>query len=476
MSFNSLEFAIFLPAVFVIYWALPHKYRWQFILGASYVFYMSWEPKYAVLLLFVTSAAFFAAPAIEKTEGKKKKGIMAAAGATCLSVLFVFKYYDFFIGSFVRAAARFGITLYPYMLRLVLPVGISFYTLQSLSYLFDVYRGEREAERNFGIFAAYVAFFPQLVAGPIERTKNLLPQLKAEHTFNYAQAAYGLRLLTWGYFKKLVIADSLAPHVDMVFSRIHAYRGFALVLALFFFSIQIYCDFSAYSDIARGAAKLLGIELSVNFRSPYFAASFTEFWNRWNISLSTWFRDYLYIPLGGNRKGKARKRLNLMITFLTSGLWHGADWTYVIWMGIHGMIVILEDITGWGKRNPENLKSRLIRALPVFLLSLPVCAWFRAQSVNDAFYLFRHMFDGISKPFSYLYNGFSAGFSIGKLAWYAACITLLAAYDCASLKTDVTDWVGRRPFVVRHGIYCLMITVILLFHAVGEVEFVYFRF
>lgn len=330
MLFNSLEYAIFLPCVFLLYWVLPHKLRWVILLISSYYFYMSWNAKYVVLIATTTFVSYICAIFIEKTEKTVYKRFCLIVGLVLsLGILYFFKYYNFSMDLIERfvpiTAPRYSF---------LLPVGISFYTFQTLSYVIDVYRGEVSAEKNLGIYATFVSFFPQLVAGPIERTANLMPQINSKKNFNYESARYGVRLALWGLFKKMVIADNLAVWVDKVYGNVTSYEGCSLAVAAFFFSIQIYCDFSGYSDIARGSAKLLDIELMENFRSPYFSASIKEFWGRWHISLSTWFRDYVYIPLGGNRVSKGRNVINYMITFLVSGLWHGDNLTFVVWGGI----------------------------------------------------------------------------------------------------------------------------------------------
>lgn len=334
MIFNSFAFGVFLPAVFVLYWALPHKYRWALLLCSSYYFYMSWNVKYVALIFLTTVVSYSAARIIEGQQGAVyRKVVLAAALGICFGILFIFKYFDFFNNSVVLFFQRFSIQLHPVTLNLVLPVGISFYTFQTASYVIDVFKGDVQAERHFGKYAAFISFFPQLVAGPIERAGNLLPQIKAEHHFDYAKATDGLKRMAWGYYKKLVIADTLAVYVDAVYNDPYRYHGAALLLATVFFTFQIYCDFSGYSDIAVGAAGLLGIDLMDNFKSPYFSASMKEFWGRWHISLSTWFRDYVYIPLGGSRAGNIKHARNVMLTFFASGLWHGANWTYLAWGG-----------------------------------------------------------------------------------------------------------------------------------------------
>lgn len=295
---------------------------------------MSWNPKYILLIVFSSLTSYLGALLIEKSQSIiAKKTILVFSISISLGCLIFFKYFNFFSEEFVKIVSLFGIKYSPIMIDVILPVGISFYTFQTLSYVIDVYNGG-ECEKNFGKYSAFVSFFPQLVAGPIERSADLLPQIKKEHSFVYEEGTYGLKLMLWGFFKKVVIADTLAGYVDSVFDSSHEFKGFALVCATVMFAIQIYCDFSGYSDIARGTAKLFNINLLVNFNSPYLSKSFKEFWERWHISLSRWFKDYLYIPLGGNRKGKSRTYINLVITFMLSGLWHGANVTYIAWGGL----------------------------------------------------------------------------------------------------------------------------------------------
>lgn len=334
MSFNSISFAIFLPIVFVLYWVMPHKFRWIVLLVASYFFYMSWNPKYVVLIFFTTLVSYIAAIIIEKKrEQISPKIIVICSTLFCLGVLFVFKYFNFFVGTLSAIAGFFSLQVHPMTINLLLPVGISFYTFQTMSYVFDVYNGKAKVEHHFGIYAAFISFFPQLVAGPIERTNNLLPQIKSEKKFDYEFSMYGARQILWGFFKKIAVADVVAMYVDSAYADLTRCTPFDLCIAIFFFTIQIYCDFSGYSDIAIGTAKLFGINLMKNFNGPYLSTSVKEFWSRWHISLSTWFRDYVYIPLGGSRCSKLRTNINVMITFLASGLWHGADWTFVLWGG-----------------------------------------------------------------------------------------------------------------------------------------------
>ena len=480
MLFNSWQYAVFLPLVFALYWALPHKLRWSLLLAASYYFYMSWNVKYVVLILFTTAVSYTAALLLEKTEKQKRRRILlTAALIACLGVLFVFKYWNFFFGSLAALAQRFAIPLQPATLKLLLPVGISFYTFQTLGYVIDVYRGDVEAERNFGVYAAFISFFPQLVAGPIERTRNLLPQIKAEHTFDYDQATYGLKLMAWGYFKKLVIADTLSQYVSKVYDAPREFQGFALVLATVFFTIQIYCDFSGYSDIAIGTAKLFGVNLMTNFRSPYFSESVKEFWNRWHISLSTWFRDYVYIPLGGNRVGKARHALNLMLTFLVSGLWHGANWTFVVWGGVHGSAQLVEDALMPKKREKSKGIVWWIRVLTVFAFVSFAWIFFVSHSIGDAVYVIRHLFDGIQRPVEYLCNGFVniEMTSEVELVKGVFIVAVLGIFDFFSLKMDVISELSKKNLVIRWTAYICLGLIIVFFSRKGAAaEFVYFQF
>ena len=391
-----------------------------------------------------------------------------------MGILFVFKYFNFFSESFVNFAKIFSIQLHPVTLKLLLPVGISFYTFQTLSYVIDVYKGNVKAEKHFGIYATFISFFPQLVAGPIERTNNLLPQIKAKHEFNYEQATYGLKLMAWGFFKKLVIADNLAIYSDKVFNNVYDFKGFALILAAFFFTIQIYCDFSGYSDIARGTAKLFGIELMENFKCPYFSSSIREFWSRWHISLSTWFRDYVYIPLGGNRVGKFRHYFNLMITFMISGLWHGANWTFVIWGGLHGLAQIFENVF---TRKPKNYQphglERVLKVLMTFTFCMFAWVFFRAQNLNEAIYVFGNMFRGMGDLKSYLLEGINV-IAIGKRR--IIVIMLLFIYEFFSLKEDVEKRIEKRTNIIQFAYLFLLSFMILAVGYVGQSAFVYFQF
>ena len=346
MLFNSYDFLIFFPIVTLVYFLIPHKIRYIWLLITSYYFYMCWNAKYALILVLSTFVTYISGILISKANNiqdkdkciRRKKTYVIISCIINLSILFLFKYFDFAITNINIVLKHFNIQVLNPTFDLVLPVGISFYIFQALSYTIDVYRSEVEAEKNFFRYALFVSFFPQLVAGPIERSKNLLKQMNERHYFNAQRVKDGLLLMIWGGFQKIVIADRVAIVVDTIFNNFPTYGGMYIVVGSILFAIQIYCDFSGYSTIAMGAAKVMGFELMENFNAPYFATSVSEFWRRWHISLSSWFRDYLYIPLGGNRKGKIRKYINLMIVFLVSGLWHGAQWSFVVWGALNRTI------------------------------------------------------------------------------------------------------------------------------------------
>lgn len=471
MLFNSLAFAVFLPIVFILYWALPHKYRYILLFLASYYFYMSWNVKYVVLILFTTFVSYTSGLLLKEMQFQRKKTILLSLTLLAsLGVLFFFKYSNLFLGTLGAVCERFAIPLHPVTLNLMLPVGISFYTFQTLSYVIDVYKGKVEPERNFIKYAAFIAFFPQLVAGPIERTENLLPQIGKEQFFSYEKASYGLKLMAWGFFKKLVIADTVGIYADQIYSETHYFNGFSLFLATLFFTIQIYCDFSGYSDIAIGCAKLFGIDLMRNFKSPYFSRSLKEFWSRWHISLSTWFRDYVYIPLGGNRVSPMRKHLNLIVTFLASGLWHGANYTFVLWGFFHGVGQVIEKILGkWlGK-----FQNRIL----TFLLVVIGWVFFRAGTISEAFYVLTHMWYGISSPVDYIVNGIR-DFHMTPLDGFSVIVPviMLAVYDYTDLKADPINLLLKLPGKARWAVYYGFMLFFLLFASFNAREFVYFQF
>jgi len=399
MLFNSFAFCcVFFPLVTALYFVLPHRWRWLLLLLASCWFYMAFVPVYILILAFTILVDYVAGLLIERSQGPQRKAWLIASIVANLGVLSVFKYWNFLnqnIGELFRAA---GIGYGVPDLGILLPIGLSFHTFQSLSYTIEVYRGHQRAERRPGIFALYVMFYPQLVAGPIERPANLLRQLDIPMHWDRVRVVHGLKQMLWGFFKKLVIADRCAAVVDQVYGQVDHYEGLSLLLATYFFAIQIYCDFSGYADIALGAAKVMGFDLMVNFRTPYRSASISEFWSRWHISLSSWFRDYLYIPLGGNRVVRWRWYMNLLLVFLVSGLWHGANWTYVVWGGIHGfylvMALVLASLWKDGGEAIAQRPSRLVHWFNVVLtFHLVLVAWvfFRAPDIGTAALLFERV-------------------------------------------------------------------------------------
>ena len=386
MSFQTLEFLLFFPAVFLLHWSLPHRFRWPLLLLASWLFYFWWAPWAGLLLVGTTLVSWLCALGVHGQRGRVRRFCLLTALAVPLGCLALFKYAGFFASI---AGAQLS-------LRLILPVGISFYTFQTLSYVLDVYRGKTEPERHFGYYALFVSFFPQLVAGPIERPEHLLPQLRRERRFSVRDLSYGGWLLLTGYFKKLVVADLLAPLVDRVYAGPGAALGPQIAAATVLFGIQIYCDFSGYTDIARGAAKLLGIDLMENFHAPYSARTIRDFWRRWHISLTSWFTDYVYIPLGGSRRGTARRCLNIMAIFLLSGLWHGADWTFVLWGGVHGLYqiggILYERCCP--ARLPDGRWTAALQRLRTFALVTFAWVFFRAETVADALTLLSRLGTG----------------------------------------------------------------------------------
>lgn len=490
MLFNSVSFAIFLPIVFALYWIVPHKYRWGVLLVASYYFYMSWNPKYVVLFLSTTIVSYIAAIMIEKNRERYKKerkkerksilsiypkSVVIGSIVFCLGILFFFKYANFFGETISAIASLFAIRLHPVTLKLLLPVGISFYTFQTMSYVFDVYKGRTKAEHNFGVYATFISFFPQLVAGPIERTNNLLPQIKSEKKFDYDLSMYGARQILWGFFKKIAVADVAALYVDNAYSDLTRCTPFDLCVAIFFFTIQIYCDFSGYSDIAIGTAKFFGINIMKNFNSPYFSISVGEFWSRWHISLSTWFRDYVYIPLGGNRCSKLRTNINVMITFLTSGLWHGANWTFVLWGGMHGIAQVLEN-TFINRRMKKSALSKVLLWVVVFAFCNLAWVFFRAESISDAFYVIGNAFGSLTNIDGYLNT--NIGLSKKRLLFSLVTIGIVAVYDYLSLKKDIIQTASskNRFLVICIEYVILAIIGVAMILGAGSNQFVYFQF
>jgi alginate O-acetyltransferase complex protein AlgI len=484
LIFTSREFLIFFPIVCGLFFISPHQRRWVVLLAASYFFYMWWRWEYFVLLLTTTSIAYVTAIAIERqTDPKRKRQIFIAGIVGVLAGLIVFKYTGFLTES-INQLLSISETNHQFpILELILPVGISFYTFQTLSYTIDVYRGQRKAERNFGIFSLYVSFFPQLVAGPIERSTNLLPQFRKQVDFESARVISGFRLILWGFFKKLVIADNIAPVVDHVYQNPTAYHGLPLIVATLFFAVQIYCDFSGYASIAIGIARVFGIDLMENFKMPYGATSIKEFWHRWHISLSSWFRDYVYIPLGGNKSGSINFSINILIVFLVSGLWHGANWTFVAWGGIHGMALLAQV---WTASVSSKAFDQEALPLPDFLKAIFVqgfvCfAWifFRAENLTDTQYVVENLFVGVSHQILDLnfWRDFLDRARIPTHTFVIVSMLSTALYIQHIFAKETTmNYIERVPRPARWAAYFGMIYSILFVGQVDEQAFIYFQF
>lgn len=478
MLFNSLQYLFFLPIVVVVYFLVAHRHRWAFLLAASYYFYMCWKIEYLFLIMGSTLSVYAAAIIIEKYEKTLiKRWSMLIAALLNLGMLFVFKYYNFFNDSLRALLNHFNVFYDSPAFKLLLPVGISFYTFQAVGYLVDVYRGERKAERHLGLFAVFVAFFPQLVAGPIERSRNLLPQFYEKHEFDYHRVADGLKLIAWGLFKKIVIADRIAVYVDQVFTYPDQYVGGPALLASLFFTIQVYCDFSGYSDIAIGSAQILGFRLMKNFDRPYHAKSVSEFWRRWHISLSTWLRDYIYNPvlIGTRNWGQPAIVFSLFVTFLACGLWHGAYWTFIIFGLLHGMVLSLEAVTKKRRKKLKKIVPPLIYDSASMVLTFAfVCMtfiFFRSSTVSDAFLVMKNIA---------AIDVTNLGVEIPQMSRIDLMVTLLsvAILECVHLiqrKMEIRKFIEQKSFMFRWSLYVASIGFILFFRKTG-VEFIYFQF
>ena len=485
MTFNSWEFLLFYPIVALLYFVLPKKLKWPMLLVASYYFYMCYQANLVFLILGTTFISWVASNVIERTENKKTKKIcLAVTLIVCLGVLFFYKYFNFLSGSVTSLIELFGGTPSPVVLDLILPVGVSFYTFQTLSYVIDVYRGDIKTERNFFFYALFVSFFPQLVAGPIERPGNLIPQLKEPKPWNNDDAIKGAKHMIVGFFKKVAVADLLSLYVNEIYNDVESATALGVIIATAMFAVQIYCDFSGYTDIAIGCARIMGIRLMQNFNHPYTATTIKEFWSRWHISLSTWFKDYLYFPLGGSRCSKPRHLMNLFIVFLVSGLWHGAAWTYVIWGAIHGIYQIIGNLT-IGKRNALLEKIGLSKKHPVVIYArrvivfVLVCfAWlfFRANSTADALYLVKVLFTGFG-------TGLAETLKIMNLDLtnILMCILSIATLIMIDHLLKYEDEIGGSYALTKNGTFIYYVWMImfawaiLLSHDMSS-TFIYFQF
>ena len=496
MLFNSVDFLIFFPIATLIYFALPHKVRYLWLLVCSYYFYMCWNAAYALLLFGSTFITWFSGLAIEaykrKDDAQSKlrcQGMVAISFTLNLALLMIFKYTGFIITNLNLLFGRISISFALPEFSLLLPVGISFYIFQALSYTMDVYRGDVPVERNLLRYALFVSFFPQLVAGPIERSSRLLEQFYTKHRFSYEQMARGLMMMLWGYFQKMVIADRLAVLVSQVFDYYTYYSGVQILVGCVFFAVQIYCDFAGYSCIAIGAAQVMGFDLMQNFAQPYLAVSIADFWRRWHISLTSWFRDYLYIPLGGNRKGKLTKYRNIMIVFLASGLWHGANWTYVIWGGLNGLFQIVGELLRPVRERHRRLfrpndgtaSVKLMSMLITFVLVDFTWIFFRADNLTAAAGIIRQLFSHAN--LSVLFDGglYSLGlsrldFTIGLLSIFV----LLAVDVLHERRVQIRSWILSQDLWFRWTVYFLAIFAVLIFGFYGPnydaAQFIYFQF
>lgn len=471
MLFNSFDFLLFFPLVIIIYFLLgKNRLRNPFLLVASYYFYMNWKPVYAILILVSTILTYSCGLLVQNSDGnrKRQKAFLVTSLVINFGILFIFKYYNFINESVYGLLSGMGIRWKMPDLDILLPVGISFYTFQAVGYSIDVYRGSIRAEKDFITYALFVSFFPQLVAGPIERAANLLPQFHKEHTFSTDNFTEGVKQMIWGYFMKLCVADVLSQYVDAVYNNLELHNGPSIVVATLFFTFQIYCDFAGYSNIAIGAAKVMGYDLMQNFRQPYLSMSVREFWKRWHISLSTWFMDYLYIPLGGNRVPYARHLLNLMITFLVSGLWHGANWTFVLWGAIHGTYLVLGNL--FRKYvyavKYDTLASKALSTVFCFFLVSFAWMFFRANTIADSFTAIEKIFTDFG-PVFINQNAFIYGF---------AALSVLAVKDIKDHMGLRLNMMHSRYALIRIVSVIALVSYIILFGALDSGSFIYFQF
>lgn len=494
MVFNSFDFFIFFTVVTSVNFLLPQKYRWILLLASSCYFYMAFIPSYIFILFAAIALDYAMAILIEDSQGKvRKRYLIFSILGTC-SLLFVFKYFNFVNEnlSFLLKLINWNYSLS--LLNIALPIGLSFHVFQSLSYVIEVYKERQKAERDFGIYSLYVMFFPQLVAGPIERPQNMLHQLRDFKDFDYDSFIYGIKLMGWGLFKKAVIADRAAVVVNYVYRSPGDFGGPQLAIATVLFALQIYCDFSGYSDMAIGIAKIYGVNLMQNFNSPYFAKSIDEFWKRWHISLSSWFRDYIYIPLGGNRVSKWKRIRNVMITFLLSGLWHGASWTYIVWGGIHGLYVSVQSLLASGT---NNFKKRLnigasawncFGLLVTFLATSYAWIFFRADSLSDALGISNKLLFGWQEFLYHFISQVMAGKVAGAFSYFYIgstftdflildfAVIALFLYEMINRNKDVILFLDSKPIWLRFALFYIIAMAILLFGVFDSSQFIYFQF
>jgi alginate O-acetyltransferase complex protein AlgI len=473
MVFNSLAFVAFFIIVTILFFILPHKFRWALLLAASCYFYMYFLPVYILILGFTIVIDYFAGLYISKSKGKRRKIFLVCSLVANIGVLAFFKYYNFLNFNITNLLGDFGYkNPIPY-LQILLPIGLSFHTFQAMSYTIEVYRGHQKPEKHFGVYALYVMFYPQLVAGPIERPQNILHQFHEEKHFEYSRVVDGLKQMLWGFIKKLVVADRLAIYVDAVYNNVHYHGAISLAIATIFFGFQIYCDFSGYSDIAIGAAKVMGYDLMTNFRRPMLnSKSIKELWQRWHISLTTWFRDYLYFPLGGNRKGVWITVRNVIIVFALSGLWHGANWTFVVWGLMNGLYISLETLLNPLLRKLHKLLGRtanFFRCIAVYICITISAIFFRATNISDGWYVLKSIF-------TFKKGGFYKGEPPTSFGYYIFALFLLIAVEHVQEYYPHFKIIRNDHAVVRYAGYVLLLTLLLSVGVFNGGQFIYFQF
>ncbi|HEY4215977.1 MAG TPA: MBOAT family protein [Gemmatimonadaceae bacterium] len=481
MLFNSLEFLLFFPLVTAVYFALPHRGRISWLLIASCYFYSAFIPGYLLILFVLIGVDYTAGLLIEPAKGRRRRAILIVSLAANLGILCVFKYFNF---AGANITALFEFLRLPWVvphLSIILPIGLSFHTFQSMAYTIEVYRGKVPAERDLRTYALYVLFYPQMIAGPIERPQHLLAEFHTPRTFDWARVIDGLTLMLWGLWKKIVVADRLALYVNAVYDQPRAHGGTSLLIATYFFAWQIYCDFSGYSDVARGAARVMGYELMLNFDRPYAARSVSEFWHRWHISLSTWFRDYLYIPLGGSRVRMSRRVANLLIVFVVSGLWHGANWTFVAWGALHGLYIVADTLSAKRQHPIRTAMAKfasprvlaIIQTVVTFHLVVIAWVFFRAASISDAFYVLRHLLD-FGHPSSAEIPAAVTG------PYFALSVVLIVVMELAQYWVRGDEGLSRlvrgRPFVLTMYGYAIALSLLAFGMFSRPSQFIYFQF
>lgn len=476
MHFNSIQFLFFFIIVTTLYFNIPNQRRWILLLISSCYFYMAFVPIYILILGFTIVIDYFAGILIENAQGSRRKQLLIISLIANIGVLAVFKYYNFLNDNLSYLLHGFGsANPIPY-LNILLPIGLSFHTFQAMSYTIEVYRGNQKAERHFGIYALYVLFYPQLVVGPIERPQNLLPQFRMEHKFEYEKVVLGLKLMLWGFFKKLVIADRLSIYVDSIYNNVPQHNGGTLIIATLFFAIQIYCDFSGYSDIAIGAAEVMGFNLMTNFKRPYMSINISEFWKRWHISLSTWFKDYVYISMGGSRLSVPRWYFNLMTIFLISGLWHGANWTYIIWGGLNGFYLVFAIATDKVRKKFNHLIlidrlpkiHMMIQIMITFLLISFSLIFFRSDNLATAIKVLLKMTSNIG----HIFTGETDNMVYSLIA---ILILLFIEIKGEFYENKLLLFHSQRP-AIRFALYVMLIIYIGLFGVFDGGQFFYFQF